>query len=181
MSVEVLATALPGVIELRPRVFGDARGWFVEVWNPERLPAEVGPFVQDNLSHSVAGVLRGLHYQVAHVQGKLVRCVLGRIFDVAVDLREGSPTLGRWVGVWLDDATQNALWIPPGFAHGFLVADAPARVLYKVTDRYDPAAERTLAWDDPTVGVEWPLAGPPLLSPKDQVGLRLTDAPLVSL
>ncbi len=181
--VTVTATRLPQVLVIEPRVFGDARGFFLESWNQRVFDEAVGQpvrFVQDNHSRSARGVLRGMHYQLSNPQGKLVRVVSGRVFDVAVDMRRDSPHLGQWVGVELSAENQRALWIPPGFAHGFLVMSESADFLYKATEYYAPGDEKTLAWDDPTVAIEWPLeAGhPPLVSAKDQVGLRFTDAPL---
>jgi dTDP-4-dehydrorhamnose 3,5-epimerase len=156
------------VLILEPRVFRDARGFFLESYN-EKAMAEVGireRFVQDNHSFSTRDVVRGLHYQV-RPQGKLVRVAVGEILDVVVDLRRGSPTLGRWCGMNLSDAKQQMLWIPPGFAHGFRVLSENAHVLYKVTDFYDPEAERTIAWNDAVLNIDWQLAGPPTLSDKD--------------
>lgn len=181
--VTVTATRLPQVLVIEPRVFGDARGFFLESWNQRVFDEAVGQpvrFVQDNHSRSARGVLRGMHYQLSNPQGKLVRVVSGRVFDVAVDMRRDSPHLGQWVGVELSAENQRSLWIPPGFAHGFLVMSESADFLYKATEYYAPGDEKTLAWDDPTVAIEWPLeAGhPPLVSAKDQVGLRFTDAPL---
>ncbi len=181
--VTVTATRLPQVLVIEPRVFGDARGFFLESWNQRVFDEAVGQpvrFVQDNHSRSARGVLRGMHYQLSNPQGKLVRVVSGRVFDVAVDMRRDSPHLGQWVGVELSAENQRSLWIPPGVAHGFLVMSEYADFLYKATEYYAPGDEKTLAWDDPTVAIEWPLeAGhPPLVSAKDQVGLRFTDAPL---
>jgi dTDP-4-dehydrorhamnose 3,5-epimerase len=179
--LEVQETSLPGVLVLRPKVFGDARGFFLESWNQREFEAAVGApveFVQDNHSRSAQGVLRGLHYQLPHPQGKLVRVVQGEVFDVAVDLRRGSPTFGRWVGEILSAENQRQLWIPQGFAHGFLVLSGQAEFLYKATDYYHPEAERCVRWDDPAVGIAWPLGGAaPLVSPKDAKGVALADAP----
>ena len=181
--MDVEATPLAGVYLLKPRVFGDSRGFFLESWNAATF-RDAGfdlSFVQDNHSRSARGTLRGLHYQTEHTQGKLVRVTSGRVFDVAVDLRRDSPTLGQWTGAELSDDNQHMLWVPPGFAHGFYVLSERADFLYKCTDRYDPESEVTLAWDDPTVGVPWPLAvgGGPTLSSKDQRGLALAEAPLL--
>ena len=181
--VTVTATRLPQVLVIEPRVFGDARGFFLESWNQRVFDEAVGQpvrFVQDNHSRSARGVLRGMHYQLSHPQGKLVRVVSGRVFDVAVDMRRDSPHLGQWVGVELSAENQRMLWIPPGFAHGFLVLSESADFLYKATEYYAPSDEKTLAWNDPAVAIEWPLeAGrPPLVSTKDQAGLRFADTPL---
>jgi dTDP-4-dehydrorhamnose 3,5-epimerase len=172
--VKVEATALEGVTIVEPVLYSDARGSFMETWNAARF-GEVGlptEFVQDNQSYSHPGVLRGMHYQTVMPQGKLVRAVVGEIFDVAVDLRRDSPTLGKWVGVSLSAENRRQLWIPPGFAHGFYVVRGPAEVLYKVTQRYSPQHERTLRWDDPDVGIEWPIppGETPTVSGKDGIG-----------
>ena len=175
--LEATPTRLPEVIVLKPRVFGDDRGFFMESWNQKRFDEAVGRpvrFVQDNHSRSTHGVLRGMHYQMPPAaQGKLVRAAAGRIFDVAVDLRKSSPRLGQWVGVELSAENGQQLWIPAGFAHGFLTLSDTADVLYKSTDFYAPQQERMLAWDDPKVGIEWPLAelrSPVSLSAKDAQG-----------
>ena len=175
-------TALPGLLIIEPKVFGDARGFFFESFNQKAFNAAVGQdiqFVQDNHSRSAKGVLRGLHYQVEQAQGKLVRVARGAVFDVAVDLRAGSPTWGQWAGVELSEDNQRQLWVPAGFAHGFVVLSDSADFLYKTTDYYAPAYERCLAWDDPTVAVQWPLASAgiatPALSDKDQRGAALAD------
>ncbi|HEX5386109.1 MAG TPA: dTDP-4-dehydrorhamnose 3,5-epimerase [Gemmatimonadales bacterium] len=175
MIVEV--TALPGVLLLVPRVFGDPRGYFLESFN-RRVFQEAGlpvEFVQDNHSRSRAGVLRGLHYQLPHPQGKLVRVARGRVFDVAADIRVGSPTFGRWVGVELSDENARMLWVPPGFAHGFCALSDPADVAYKCTELYHPEGERGVRWDDPDLAIEWPVHDP-LLSPKDAAYLPLGAA-----
>lgn len=172
--VTATPTRLPEVLIIQPRIHGDSRGFFTESWNQRDFNTAVDSqvhFVQDNHSRSARGVLRGLHYQVRqHAQGKLVRVLAGRVFDVAVDLRRSSPRLGQWVGVELDAESGRQLWIPPGFAHGFLVLSESADFLYKTTDYYSPSDERALAWDDAHVGVEWPLEeiGAPSLSAKDQ-------------
>lgn len=171
-------TTLPGLLILEPKVFGDSRGFFMESFNARTFRELTGldvDFVQDNHSRSGKGVLRGLHYQIQQAQGKLVRVVRGSVFDVAVDLRKGSPTFGKWEGVELSEENQRQLWIPPGFAHGFLVTSESADFLYKTTDYYAPEHERSLLWNDPAVGVEWPLAGEPLLSAKDVAGKVLAD------
>lgn len=177
--MKVTETALPGVLLLEPEVFADARGLFFESWNAGRFEQATGlapGFVQDNHSRSRRGVLRGLHYQAGMPQGKLVRVACGEIFDVAVDLRRGSPHFGRWTGVHLSGENHRQLWVPPGFAHGFLVLSGQADVLYKTTAHYDPVLERTLLWNDADVAVDWPLAGSaPLLSERDARGLPLAD------
>lgn len=165
--------AIPDVVLIEPKVFGDARGFFFESFNQKAFDEATGThfqFVQDNHSRSGRGVLRGLHYQVQQPQGKLVRVVRGAVWDVAVDIRRNSPTFGRWVGAELSEDNQRQLWVPPGFAHGFVVLSESADFLYKTTDYYAPEHERCLAWNDPTVGVEWPLAGEPQLSTKDREG-----------
>jgi len=177
--VKVERTALPGVLVLEPRVFGDARGWFLESWNRRVFREATGveaQFVQDNHSRSARGVLRGLHYQVRQPQGKLVRVVAGEIYDVAVDLRRGSPSFGRPVGVTLDAESHRMLWVPERFAHGFLVTSEYAEVQYKATDYYAPMHERTLAWNDPALGITWPIQGEPLLADKDRCGVPLGAA-----
>ena len=173
-------TALAEVILVRPKVFGDARGFFLESWERGKFAA-AGldlPFVQDNHSHSVRHILRGLHYQIRQPQGKLVRVVSGTVFDVAVDIRRASPTFGRWVGVELSAQNHHMLWVPPGFAHGYLVLSDSADFLYKVTDSWAPEHERAIRWDDPQIGVRWPLAPGvlPGLSPKDAVAPALREA-----
>lgn len=176
--MKVLATILPDVFILEPKVFGDARGFFFESYNKREFRGATGldvDFVQDNHSRSSRGVLRGLHYQIAQPQGKLVRCVSGEIFDVAVDLRRGSPTFGRWVGNLLSAENRRQLWIPPGFAHGFLVLSESADFLYKTTDYYAPEYERCLRWDDPDLAIDWPMAGAPVLSDKDRAGKWLRE------
>ncbi|MCA0212322.1 MAG: dTDP-4-dehydrorhamnose 3,5-epimerase [Proteobacteria bacterium] len=185
--MKVTPTRLPEVLLLEPRVFGDSRGFFLESWNRNTFANATGldpAWVQDNHSRSARGVLRGLHYQINQPQGKLVRVVSGRVFDVAVDMRRSSPRLGQWVGVELSAGNQHQLWIPPGFAHGFVVLSASADFLYKATDYYAPEHERTLAWNDAHVGVQWPLAelaeggGAPAVSAKDAAGLAWADCPL---
>jgi dTDP-4-dehydrorhamnose 3,5-epimerase len=177
--VKVETTALPGVLVIEPVVHRDARGFFLETWRSERY-ADAGlppAFVQDNHSRSARGTLRGLHYQVEVVQGKLVRCSMGEVYDVAVDLRRGSPAYGRWVGVTLSDRDHRQLWIPPGCAHGFYVTSERADVVYKCTAPYAPAHERVIRWDDPDLAIAWPLQGAPLVSPRDAAGLAFRDAP----
>lgn len=172
-TVQVLATAIPDVLVLEPRVFTDDRGSFFESYNERAFTAAVGRdvrFVQDNHSRSLRGVLRGLHYQVRQPQGKLVRAVQGVVFDVAVDIRPESPTVGRWVGVELSAENRRQLWIPPGLAHGFVVRSEIAEVLYKVTAYYAPEHERCIRWDDPVLAIDWGLTEPPRLSPKDARG-----------
>jgi dTDP-4-dehydrorhamnose 3,5-epimerase len=176
--MNVIETSLPGVLLLEPKVFGDARGFFLESWNRQTF-AGLGldlDFVQDNHSRSARGVLRGLHYQLNEPQGKLVRVVSGAVFDVAVDVRKSSPNFGQWVGYELSADNQRMLWIPPGFAHGFLVLSDTADFLYKTTAYYAPQWDRGIRWDDPQIGVRWPLAGAPALSAKDQVQPWLKDA-----
>ena len=178
--MNVIQTALPGVLIIEPKVFGDARGFFLESWN-EQVFAQAGltmKFVQDNHSLSSQGTLRGLHYQLQHTQGKLVRVTAGEVFDVAVDMRRGSPTFGKWIGVTLSADNKRMLWVPEGFAHGFYVVSPKAEFLYKCTNFYDPGSERTLAWDDPAVGIQWPLVPgvETLLSAKDRQGKTLKDA-----
>lgn len=167
------------MLVFEPRVFRDDRGFFFESWNARNFNRAVGSdiqFVQDNHSHSARNVLRGLHYQIKQPQGKLVRAVRGRIFDVAVDIRTSSPSYGHWTGVELSDENCRQLWVPAGFAHGFLVLSESADVLYKATDYYAPEHERCLAWNDPDVGIAWPLQAAPVLSPKDAAGLPLREA-----
>jgi len=180
--VNVIQTDLPGVLVLEPRVFGDARGFFLESWNARAFRDATGvdaAFVQDNHSRSARGVLRGLHYQLVHPQGKLVRVVSGEVFDVAVDLRRSSPTFGRWTGIRLDAVTHRQLWIPPGFGHGFLVLSETADFLYKTTEYWYPEHDRGLAWNDPDLAIDWPLDGAtPLLAAKDAAAPRLADVDL---
>jgi dTDP-4-dehydrorhamnose 3,5-epimerase len=176
-------TALPGVLLLTPKVFGDDRGFFFESFNQRVFDAAVGEpveFVQDNHSRSAQGVLRGLHYQLPpHAQGKLVRVVQGRAFDVAVDIRRSSPTFGRWVGVVLDAQSHQQLWIPPGFAHGFLALEDGTQFLYKTTAYYSKECERAIAWNDSCIGIEWPALGtPPLLAAKDAQAPLMSNAEL---
>jgi len=178
--MEVIPTRIPDVLILEPRVHGDARGFFLESFNAQTFHGVTGmdvTFVQDNHSRSSRGVLRGLHYQIRHPQGKLVRVSHGSVFDVAVDLRRSSPTFGQWVGVELSGENFRQMWIPPGFAHGFLVLSETADFLYKTTDYYAPEYERSLLWNDPQVSVDWPSEGlEVMLAPKDQSGIRLDSA-----
>lgn len=169
-------TNIPDVFLIEPKVFGDDRGFFCESWNKKTV-AELGldmDFVQDNHSKSQRGVLRGLHYQILHPQGKLVRVVAGEVFDVAVDLRRSSPTFGKWVGFTLSAANRLQAWIPPGFAHGFCVTSDSAEFLYKTTDYWYPEFERSLLWNDPVLGINWPLDGEPKLAAKDAAGITLS-------
>ena len=177
------STAIEGVFVLEPKVFGDARGFFMESYNRRAFREATGldiDFVQDNHRRSRKGELRGLHYQIQQPQGKLVRVTSGAVFDVAVDIRRGSPTFGRWVGVELSADNHRQLWVPPGMAHGFVVLSESADFLYKTTDYYAPQFERSIAWNDPTIGIDWPLAAhgitEPLLSDKDRAGLPLAQA-----
>lgn len=177
--MRVLETELPEVKILEPRVFGDERGFLMESYNRRELSRALGTdpeFVQDNHSRSTRNVLRGLHYQIRQPQGKLVRAVVGEIFDVAVDLRRSSPNFGKWTGARLSAANKRQLWIPEGFAHGFLVFSEEAEVLYKITDLYAPEGERTIRWNDPEIGIDWPLTGEPILSDRDRAGLSLAEA-----
>ncbi|MGM9428195.1 dTDP-4-dehydrorhamnose 3,5-epimerase [Hydrogenophaga sp. MI9] len=170
---------IPEVIVFEPKVFGDERGFFFESFNHARFEAAVGypvNFVQDNHSKSVQGVLRGLHYQIQQAQGKLVRVVQGEVFDVAVDLRKSSPTFGRWVGERLSAENKKQLWVPAGFAHGFVVLSETAEFLYKTTDYYAPAHERSILWNDTDLAIDWQFAGQPALSAKDQAGTAFRNA-----
>ncbi|MDM7943729.1 MAG: dTDP-4-dehydrorhamnose 3,5-epimerase [Hydrogenophaga sp.] len=179
--MKVTPTAIPDVLIIEPKVFGDERGFFFESFNQKAFNDATGldvNFVQDNHSRSAKGVLRGLHYQVQQPQGKLVRVARGAVFDVAVDIRKGSPTFGQWVGVELSEDNHRQLWVPPGLAHGFLVVSESADFLYKTTDYYAPQHERCIVWNDPGIGIEWPLKGAPALSNKDRLGLALDAAQL---
>lgn len=180
MSVAVHDTALPDVKVLEPRVLGDERGFFFESFNARDFAAAVDrqvTFVQDNHSRSATGVLRGLHYQLPpHAQGKLVRCSRGIVWDVAVDIRRGSPTFATWVGIELSAENKRQVWIPEGFAHGFVALTEGAEVLYKTTDHYAPECDRGIAWDDPVIGIEWPLAAAPVVSDKDAQAPMLAAA-----
>ena len=173
--------AIPDVVLIEPKVFGDARGFFFESFNQKAFNEATGTnhaFVQDNHSRSAQGVLRGLHYQIQHPQGKLVRVVRGRVWDVAVDIRKSSPTFGQWVGAELSEDNQHQLWVPPGFAHGFVVLSESADFLYKTTDYYAPEHERCIAWNDPQLAIAWPIAGAPSLSAKDMQGFAFAQAPV---
>lgn len=173
--------AIPDVVLIEPKVFGDARGFFFESFNQQAFneaTATSHQFVQDNHSRSAKGVLRGLHYQIEQPQGKLVRVVRGCVWDVAVDIRKGSPTFGQWVGAELSEDNQHQLWVPPGFAHGFVVLSDSADFLYKTTDYYAPQHERCIAWNDPRLAIAWPYVGEPQLSAKDAQGLSLAQAEL---
>ena len=179
MPYTVTPTAIADVLVLEPKVFGDARGFFYESFNARDFAQATGldtPFVQDNHSKSAQGVLRGLHYQIQHPQGKLVRVVQGEVFDVAVDLRRRSPTFGRWVGERLSADNRRQLWVPPGFAHGFVVLSDSAEFLYKTTDYWYPEHERSLLWNDPALGIDWPIDGAPQLAAKDAAAALLKDA-----
>lgn len=176
--MKVTETSLAGVLLIEPTVFEDARGYFMETYNATKLLPDV-TFVQDNQSRSFRGVLRGLHFQEPNAQGKLVRCSLGALFDVAVDVRVGSPQFGKWVGVELNDENRHMLWVPPGFAHGFCALTDIADLAYKCTALYDAASDRVIAWNDPDIGIAWPVSSPPVLSPKDAVAPRLKDAPVL--
>ena len=177
--MNVITTPLEGVLVLEPRVFGDDRGYFFESYNARRFKelSGVDPvFVQDNHSRSARGVLRGLHYQIQQAQGKLVRVTEGAVFDVAVDLRKSSPTFGKWFGIELSAENKRQLWVPAGFAHGFVVTSEVASFLYKTTDYWAPEFERAVLWNDPAIGINWPLDGEPKLSGKDQAAVLLADA-----
>ena len=170
---------IPDVVRFEPKIFGDERGFFFESFNHRQFEDAIGrsvQFVQDNHSRSVKGVLRGLHYQLHRAQGKLVRVVHGEVFDVAVDIRRSSPTFGKWVGSYLSAENKHQLWVPEGFAHGFVVLSESAEFLYKTTDYYAPEHERCIRWDDPQIGLDWPIVGEPALSGKDRQGKRLADA-----
>jgi len=179
MAITVTPTSLPDVKIIEPAVFGDARGFFLESFNAREFAEKVQPgvqFVQDNHSRSTKGVLRGLHYQVQHAQGKLVRVVEGEVFDVCVDIRRSSPDFGKWAGVTLSADNHRQLWVPPGFAHGFVVVSETAQLLYKTTDYWYPEYERSLLWSDSQLGIDWPLSGVPRLAPKDEAGKVLAEA-----
>jgi dTDP-4-dehydrorhamnose 3,5-epimerase len=179
--MKVITTSIPGVLIIEPRVFDDERGFFLESWNAREFGKVTGldiEFVQDNHSQSRKGVLRGLHYQVTQPQGKLVRVIKGCVFDVVVDLRKSSPTFGRWFGTTLCENEHRQLWIPVGLAHGFLALSDGAELLYKSTDYYAPEHERCVIWNDPDIGIEWPVVCEPTLSAKDLCGVLLRDAEL---
>jgi dTDP-4-dehydrorhamnose 3,5-epimerase len=180
LTMNVTKTSLTGVLLIEPKVFGDERGFFFESFNARAFREATGvtrDFVQDNHSHSRHGVLRGLHYQIEQAQGKLVRAATGEVFDAVVDLRRSSPTFGRWEGFVLSAQNKRMLWVPPGFGHGYLVLSESADFLYKTTDYYAPQHERCVIWNDPTIGVQWPLPGDELiLSAKDRIGIPFADA-----
>lgn len=180
--MKIIPTAVADALVIEPKVFGDARGFFFESFNQRAFNQATGldvSFVQDNHSRSAKGVLRGLHYQIEQPQGKLVRVVRGSVFDVAVDLRQSSATFGKWVSAELSEENKRQMWVPPGFAHGFLTLSESADFLYKTTDYYAPQFERCIAWDDPALAIAWPLSGhQPLVSVKDQAGLALASAPV---
>ena len=181
--MKVTPTAIADVLIIEPRVFGDERGFFYESFNQQAFDQATGlalNFVQDNHSRSAKGVLRGLHYQVQQPQGKLVRVARGAVFDVAVDIRKSSPSFGKWVGVELSEDNHRQLWVPPGLAHGFLVLSKTADFLYKTTDYYAPEHERCIAWNDPAIGIDWPIGTQPSLSAKDQGGVTLSRAEVFS-
>ena len=177
-NMQIIKTSLPGAIIIEPDVFGDARGFFLETWNRQRY-AEIGldiDFVQDNLSYSQQGTLRGLHFQNPRAQGKLVYVLIGEVYDVSVDVRHGSPTFGQWIGVTLSAENKRQLYVPPGFAHGFCVTSENALFAYKCTECYDPKSEGSVLWNDPELGITWPVSEP-RLSEKDRHALRLRDIP----
>jgi dTDP-4-dehydrorhamnose 3,5-epimerase len=177
--MNIIQTAIPDVLIIEPKVFGDERGFFFESYNERQWEEKTGlrtRFVQDNHSRSAKGVLRGLHYQIRQPQGKLVRCVVGEVFDVAVDLRRSSPTFGKWSGALLSAENKRQMWVPEGFAHGFLVLSDAAEFLYKTTDYYAPENERGIVWNDPEMGIDWPIEGEPVLSKKDAEAAPFKDA-----
>ncbi len=179
--MQAIPTSIPDVLIIEPKVFGDARGFFYESYHQKKFEQLIGrsvDFVQDNHSRSAQNVLRGLHYQIQQAQGKLVRVIAGEVFDVAVDIRRSSPTFGQSVGVKLSQENKRMLWIPEGFAHGFAVLSENAEFLYKTTDYWAPEHERSIAWNDPDLAIEWPLTGAPLLSTKDAAGKPLREAEL---
>lgn len=181
--MKVIDTEIPDVKIIEPTVFGDERGFFMETWNQKRFEELVTgkptKFVQDNHSKSKKGILRGLHYQTENTQGKLVRVISGEVFDVAVDIRKGSPTFGHWIGEYISAENKRQLWIPEGFAHGFYVTSEEAEFVYKCTDVYNPEKEQAIIWDDLTIGIEWPITGELYLSEKDRKGNKLTNSPLL--
>ena len=181
--MNIIPTEISDVLIIEPKVFGDERGFFFESFNQKAFSEKTGitaEFVQDNHSRSVKGVLRGLHYQIEQTQGKLLRVVAGEIFDVAVDIRKSSPTFGQWVGCMISAENKRQFWVPAGFAHGFLVVSDTAEVLYKTTDYYAPQHERSIVWNDPDIGIDWPTGITPILSAKDQAGQTLKTADLFS-
>jgi dTDP-4-dehydrorhamnose 3,5-epimerase len=177
--MQIVKTAISDVLIMEPKVFGDERGFFFESFNQQTFQKLTGVkayFVQDNHSKSATNVLRGLHYQIEQAQGKLVRVTSGEVFDVAVDIRRKSDTFGKWVGVHLSAENKRQLWVPPGFAHGFIVLKDNTEFLYKTTDYYSPQHERCIRWDDPAIGIEWPISQAPILSGKDQLGVAFSEA-----
>ena len=177
--MNIIQTAIPDILIIEPKVFGDERGFFFESYNERQWEEKTGLrtlFVQDNHSRSAKGVLRGLHYQISRPQGKLVRCVVGEVFDVAVDLRRSSPTFGKWSGALLSAENKRQMWVPEGFAHGFLVLSDAAEFLYKTTNYYAPEHERSVVWNDPDLGINWPIEGEPVLSRKDAEAAPFKDA-----
>jgi dTDP-4-dehydrorhamnose 3,5-epimerase len=181
--MKVTETRIPGVLIIEPKVFGDSRGFFLETWQRDRYAAQglPGEFVQDNMASSRKGVLRGLHVQHPHSQGKLVQVLQGQVFDVAVDVRHGSPWFGKWTGVHLSGSSRRQFWVPAGFAHGYYVLSDEAVFAYKCTDFYHPEHEFSVRWDDPAIGIDWPLEGPPVLSDKDRNALFLEQIPAARL
>lgn len=182
-EMNVISTEIPDVLIIEPRIFGDDRGFFFESYNQQAFADKAGieaSFVQDNHSRSCRNVLRGLHYQIQHAQGKLVRAIVGEVYDVAVDLRQSSPTFGQWVGCYLSQDNKRQLWVPTGFAHGFLVMSEVAEVLYKTTDYYAPQHERCIVWNDSDLAIAWPTQESPVLSAKDQIGKTLGTAEVFS-
>ncbi len=177
--MDVIATTIPDVLIIQPKVFGDERGFFLESFNEKTFKEKAGitaKFVQDNHSRSAKNVLRGLHYQIKQTQGKLVRVVSGEVYDVALDIRKSSPTFGQWTGCLLSEANHRQFWVPPGFAHGFVVLSEIADFLYKTTDYYAPEYERSILWNDPQLNIDWKITGKPVLSAKDQAGVPLEEA-----
>jgi dTDP-4-dehydrorhamnose 3,5-epimerase len=177
--MDIIQTTIPDVLIIEPKVFGDDRGFFMESFNEKTFREKTGvktPFVQDNHSRSAKNVLRGLHYQIKQAQGKLVRVVLGEVYDVAVDIRKSSPTFGQWVGCILSEANKKQFWVPPGFAHGFVVLSDTADFLYKTTDYYAPEYERSILWNDPALNIDWKIKDEPILSVKDKAGVPLEKA-----
>ncbi|WP_456372291.1 dTDP-4-dehydrorhamnose 3,5-epimerase [Thiolapillus sp.] len=177
--MKILETDIPGVLIVEPQVHGDERGWFMETWQARRY-ADAGirgPFVQDNMARSRHGILRGLHLQHPHAQGKLVQVVMGEVFDVAVDVRRGSPHFGKWVGVILSADNHRQLWVPPGFAHGYVVTSNNAIFSYKCSEYYHPETDLSIRWNDPDIGIDWPVVGQPSLSDKDADALLLKEVP----
>ena len=177
--MDIIQTRIPDVLVIEPKVFGDERGFFLESFNQQKFQEKTGikaQFVQDNHSRSARNVLRGLHYQIEQTQGKLVRVVLGEVYDVAVDIRKSSPTFGQWTGCLLTEANKRQLWIPPGFAHGFVVLSEVADFLYKTTDYYAPEHERCILWNDPQINIDWKITDEPILSAKDRAGVPLEQA-----